>query len=308
MWWWLLISAVVLSALPLAVWLAGERGHLALPSTRRAMREMGWRRLFSLQGWHLYLYGCWTRAYLGLLINHLFQRLGSRGRRGLAHRYHGKVLTLEHARSLLNVERAIPLQDLEQIIPYATARQLLLQAPPDIAVLECPCRAVSKTPCQPTQVCLVIGQPFVDLLVEHHPTTSRRITTDEALEILEAEHGRGHLHSAWFKDACLNRFFAICNCCKCCCGGIRAMTQYGIPMMASSGYVAEVDPVRCSACGRCAQACPFEAICLNAHAQVLADRCMGCGVCVGQCRSNAISLRREPARGIPLDVRQLMRA
>lgn len=83
------------------------------------------------------------------------------------------------------------------------------------------------------------------------------------------------------------------------------MTQYGIPMMASSGYVAEVEPAKCSACGRCEQACPFAAILLNAHAQVLADRCMGCGVCLGQCRSEAISLRREPARGIPLDVGQL---
>jgi hypothetical protein len=38
----------------------------------------------------------------------------------------------------------------------------------------------------------------------------------EALDLLRAEHERGHLHSAWFKDVMLNRFYAICNCCKCC--------------------------------------------------------------------------------------------
>jgi tetratricopeptide (TPR) repeat protein len=50
----------------------------------------------------------------------------------------------------------------------------------------------------------------------------------EAVEILEAEHRRGHVHAAYFKDACLDRFYVICNCCKCCCGGIDAMVSVGL--------------------------------------------------------------------------------
>ncbi|RPI50105.1 MAG: 4Fe-4S ferredoxin, partial [Chloroflexi bacterium] len=33
---------------------------------------------------------------------------------------------------------------------------------------------------------------------------------------------------------------------------------------------------------------------------------MGCGVCVAHCPQEAISLRREPARGIPLELHELM--
>jgi ferredoxin len=153
---------------------------------------------------------------------------------------------------------------------------------------------------------MVIGQPFVDFTIDHHPNSSRRLTQAEALELLEAEHKRGHLHTAWFKDACLDRFYAICNCCKCCCGGIEAMVKYGAPTMVSSGYVAKVDEANCTACGACEDACAFKAIKMNGSATVNWEKCMGCGVCQGQCPSEAISLVRDERKGIPLDIRLLV--
>ena len=299
------IGLTVVLSLLLAVWLIGERGHLMLPSLRRALREHGWWRMISPQGIHLFVYGRWTRLYLGLLIKHVVRWLGPSGKEWLADRYHGKVLTPDHARSIIQVDRTIPLRDLEQIVPYRTARELVLQGPADMAVMECPCRLMRSSPCQPTQVCLIVGQPFVDLVLEHHPGTSRRILPDEALEILIAEHRRGHVHSAWFKDACLNRFFAICNCCPCCCGGIEAMLRWGVRMMAPSGFAAQVDSDRCQGCGRCQSACAFGALQVNGRANVDVERCMGCGVCVDTCQQAALSLQREPSRGIPLDVRAL---
>jgi len=101
----------------------------------------------------------------------------------------------------------------------------------------------------------------------------------------------------------LDRFFAICNCCKCCCGGIDAMVNYGIPAMAASGYVAQVDHDLCDGCGECEAACAFSAIRVNGQAKVDADACMGCGVCEGLCISGAVSLVKDPDKGIPLDVR-----
>jgi hypothetical protein len=148
----------------------------------------------------------------------------------------------------MTLDQDIPLQDLEQIIPYPMARDLVLKGPPDVAVYECPCRHNRANSYQPIQVCMAIGQPFVDFLLEHYPKVSRRLDQSEALELLEAEHERGHLHSAWFKDACLDRFYPICNCCGCCCGGIEAMVKYDIPMVASSGYVVQVDETLCTAC------------------------------------------------------------
>jgi ferredoxin len=295
-----------LVATALTLWLIGERGQPILPATRAALQQYGYWRLATLQGIHLYVYGCWPRTYIGILVNRLAPHLGRRGRQYVADHYHGKVLTSDQARAIVTVNRELPLRDLEHIVPYPVARELVLTGSPDIAVLRCPCRQASPHPCKPMDVCLIVGQPFVDLVLEHHPTTSRRLTQDEALEILRAEHQRGHVHSAWFKDACLNRFFAICNCCPCCCGGIQMMVRNGVSMMASSGYVARVDPPRCVGCGSCEDACPFHAIAVQGVAHVDTGRCMGCGVCEAACRRIAIQLFRDPAKGAPLDVRALL--
>lgn len=302
----ILVVVGLVLVIGLGLWLVGERGRPMRGSTWRMLRAGGLRRIFDFSGLHGYVYGRWTNRYIRLLLK-LVPRLSPRRREWLAERYHGKLLTGEQAEAVIRVDRDIPLQDLDQVIPYSRARNLVLQGPPDLAVFECACRHARDNPCQPTQVCLVVGQPFVGFILEHHPKTSRRLTQAEALELLHAEHERGHLHSAWFKDACLDRFYSICNCCRCCCGGIQAMTRLGMPMLSSSGYVARVDEAACAACGTCAEACPFEAIQVNGRAVVNWERCMGCEVCVGQCPNKALSLVRDERKGLPLDVRLLSR-
>jgi ferredoxin len=301
----LIILAVVLVG-GMVLWLYGERWRLLRPSTWRFMQVAGLRRILNLSSLHGYVYGRWVREYLNLLLNHIIPRLGPRGKKWLTNHYHGKVLTPELARAIVTHNHDIPLQNIEQIIPYPFARDLVLKGPPDVAVFQCGCRQIRDKPCEPIQVCMVIGQPFVDFVVEHHPDSARRLTQAEALELLEAEHKRGHLHSAWFKDACLDRFYSICNCCKCCCGGIEAMLKHGAPSMVSSGYVAKIDEKSCTACGTCEDACAFKAITMNGNATVNWEKCMGCGVCQGQCPSEAISLVRDERKGIPLDVRLLV--
>ena len=200
------------------------------------------------------------------------------------------------------------LTDLEHLIPYALARDIVLQNPDHIVVLECPCRAARPNPCLPLDVCLIVGEPFASFVMEHHPRRARWITQGEAVEILHAEQQRGHVHHAFFKDAMLGRFYAICNCCSCCCGAMQAH-QHGTPMVASSGYVALVDVDLCAACGLCADYCQFAALSLDgSHAVVDPDACMGCGVCVATCTQEAISLLLDPARGQPLAIRELIAA
>ena len=293
-----LATLVVLFVGLLVLWLFGERWRFFRPSTRSMLGEGG-----SLHG---YVYGRWTNQYIHVLINWLMPRAKSGGWTSLSDHYHGKVLTQEEAEAIVSAKKDIPLRDLEQIVPYPAARNLVLKGPPEVVVYECGCRHARAKSCQPTQVCMIIGKPFTDFILEHNPHSSRRLTHAEALELLRAEHERGHLHSAWFKDACLDRFYAICNCCKCCCGGIEAMTKYGIRMMTSSGYVAEVNQELCNLCEACVDACPFEA--LSANEKGLErnwEACMGCGVCVEKCPLEAISLVRDEKKGIPLDVRAL---
>jgi len=301
----LLIIVIILVA-GAGLWLYGERWRPLRSSTWKMMREGGLRGLLNFNGLHGYVYGRWIKEYINILINHVIPHLGPKGKKWLAGHYHAKILTPELARAIITHDHDIPLQKIEQIIPYPFARDIVLKGPPDVAVFQCGCRQIRENPCQPIQVCMVIGQPFVDFIVDHHPNSSRRLTQAEALDLLEAEHKRGHLHSAYFKDACLDRFYAICNCCKCCCAGIEAMVKYEAPTMVSSGYVAKVDEANCNGCGSCEEACAFKAIKMNGNATVTWEKCMGCGVCQGQCPSEAISLVRDERKGIPLDVRLLV--
>jgi Pyruvate/2-oxoacid:ferredoxin oxidoreductase delta subunit len=285
--------------------LVAERGRLLRRSTLRMMQEGGAQRLRDRTFLHTYLYARWPREYIGFALRYMLPRYDDAARQGAANAYHGKVLPTPLAKRLVSVQRDIPLRDVERVLPYPVARNLVLQGPPDIVAFECPCRGTRPNPCQPTQVCMIVGQPFTDFVLEHHPTRSRRLTTAEAVDLLEAEHQRGHVHAAYFKDAMLNRFYAICNCCRCCCGGIEAMTQRHVPMMTASGFVAQVDTTRCAACGNCERACAFDAVHVNrevGHAEVDWQACMGCGVCDGQCSRDAIHLVRDERKGIPLDV------
>jgi ferredoxin len=275
---------------------------------------------------HGYVYGRWTHLYIAIGTGRhpLAKKLAplaawveARATRkknesatletiSMADTYHGKTMPLEQVKKLVTVKEDISLPDLEQVIPYKRARAIILKNPDHIVALNCPCRSAKPNPCLPLDVCLVVGEPFASFVVEHNPTQTRWITQDEAVDIITAEDARGHVHHAFFKDAMLGRFYAICNCCSCCCGAIHAH-QHGTPMLASSGYVAQVDEDSCAACGTCAETCQFGALALGELLmEVDLERCMGCGVCVDKCPQQAISLLREESKPAPLEIYELM--
>jgi ferredoxin len=307
-----------------------RRSGIVRSGSRALWREGRRTRGYSFGDFlHGYVYGRWPYLYIGLATGErglprvlaplvraagrLF--LGSRSgesveasRRRLADRYHGKVVPTDAAEQLVTLDVPVELRDLEQIIPYATARDIVMREPDHIVALECPCRSVRKDPCLPLDVCLIIGEPFASFVAEHHPEKSRWITPQEAVDVLRAERDRGHVHHAFFKDAMLHRFYAICNCCPCCCGAMQAFGS-GTPMLAPSGYVSTVDEARCVDCGACAEVCPFGALSMEDGALVIDDdACMGCGVCVAKCPQEALSLSQDPAKGEPLRIRELLAA
>jgi len=291
--------------------------------TREAQRTPGFTRFDWLHG---YVYARWPYLYIGTALgeNRLakvvhplvgaWSRLfpakaddgGSAASTGFADTYHGKVVPLEAATRLVTVQRDITLTDLEQVIPFAVARDIVLRSPDHIVALECPCRAARSDPCLPLDVCLIVGEPFASFIAEHHPGRSRWITQDEAVEVLKAEQERGHVSHAFFKDAMLGRFYAICNCCSCCCGAMQAH-QHGTPMLISSGYTSLVESGLCSDCGTCSLHCQFSAITMqDGIAAIDQDLCMGCGVCVAHCPQDAITLQRDASKGVPLEIHELM--
>ncbi len=298
--------------------------RLVRPSTRAFYREGRRTPGYSLLDFaHGYFYGRWVYEYLGAKPASLFFRpflsLGAwllarsarkttteTGHHPIADRYHGKVVPLDAAERLVTLDVGLELRGLEQVIPYPIARDIVLKNPDHIVVIECPCRAGRVHPCLPVDVCVIVGEPFASFIAEHHQKRSRWITQAEAVEILRAEHERGHVHHAFFKDAMLGRFYAICNCCSCCCGAMEAFA-HGVPMLASSGYVSHLDAPSCIACGVCVGVCPFRALEMGeTSVRVDEARCMGCGVCVSKCPRGALSLVRDPTKGEPLDVRELV--
>lgn len=276
-----------------------------------ALREAGFNPVTIL---HSAFYAA-TVTYLRVLKT--IVKIGpQRFRTYVGETYHSKVVRLDDARKLITINRDIELRNLDQLLPYRHARDIILHNPHNIVVYECPCRGQKKEPCRPTDVCLVVGDPFVDLLRMFQPFRSRRISPEEAVRILREEDERGHVHTAWFKRTMLNRFYALCNCCKCCCLGMKFMAEHRVNMILPSGYRSMIGE-DCSGCGACTRFCQFDAMELipvsdngsgRKRCHVIRERCFGCGICESKCTHGAISLVRDPEKGIPLDIEALAHA
>jgi ferredoxin len=297
------------------------------PSARAFFEEgraegMSWAELI-----HGYAYARWPYLYIGgatgrrtaagILLLPLILLLArhrppfppkNRPHPDWADSYHGKAVPLEEASRLVRVDRAVELRDLEQVVPYALARDIVLKNPERITLLDCPCRVVREKHCEPVSVCLIVGEPFASFILEHPPGRAPALTAAAGGRLRTGGDARGHVHHAFFKEAMLGRFYAICNCCSCCCGAMQAQ-RHGIPMLCSSGFLCRVDAEACVGCGLCLSSCQFQALSVrDKRCTVDVSKCMGCGVCASHCAKSALSLVRAPEKGEPLEIRKLLGA
>lgn len=226
--------------------------------------------------------------------------------------YHAKVVKFADAMKLVSQKEDINIPVPEQVVPFKIARDIILQNPESVAVGRCPCRAAVENPCipEPMEVCLFVGDPIASFIHTNNQQF-RKCTPEEAMRVLEYSRDQGLVHTAWFKKELGNCFHMICNCCDCCCMGVKMwnLLEGTVPIMAPSGYVAEVSE-DCVGCGSCVDEvfCHFKAIAMNDEgdkAVVNFDKCMGCGVCENRCPDGAIHLRRESSKGEPLDIDEL---
>jgi Pyruvate/2-oxoacid:ferredoxin oxidoreductase delta subunit len=301
--------------------LSGE-GDPVKESTKSFFKIHGWRHPILFV--HGYVYFNWIDYYIKTLmtIARRYIRVLPRGRfifDYFFNRYHCKVLTEEQAEKLLRLDHDIEVdpERSARIIPYSHASGIILNQPQNIVVMDCACRLErGDENCRPYDVCIAIGEPVASFWLEHGAERlhARKISADEALEILRRERERGSIPTAWFKDAAGNRFFSICNCHPDSCGALESariarMLQVDDPPMitAPSGYSARVDRSLCRGCGNCMEACPFKAISKDGEdkAVIIYDLCMGCGICVDKCEQDACSLVCDERKGIPFDVQEL---
>ncbi len=205
------------------------------------------------------------------------------------------------------VHRVIPVQKSLQtelnVQPYENAAEIV-RAAQAWGVLDCVCRkqkALIGQPCgHPLDVCMILSQtPGAFDQAEG----IRALTLEEALATLQRAAEAGLVHSV---SNSREDLWYICNCCTCSCGILRGMVDLGLSgVVASSGFVSQVDEEACIACGVCADTCPFTAITVEDVARIDALRCAGCGLCVPACPTSALSLVRRPDAGpdtLPADL------
>ncbi len=217
--------------------------------------------------------------------------------------YHGKVLALKEAKKIITLNQEISKTNTERIIPFDKAKDIIIKNPESLAVMECVCRLQKKDPCRPLDVCMVIGEPFVSFILDHGKTNTRKISKEEGLKILQRTEELGWIHTAWFKDAMGDRFYAICNCCQCCCLAMRVASIVKSRAIIPSGYLARIDEESCTGCGNCEAICPFKAVEIREDkALILYESCYGCGVCTSVCQNLAITLVKDSSKGEPFDV------
>ncbi len=228
--------------------------------------------------------------------------------------YHAKVVRLQEAIKLMTQKEDINIDVPERVVPFKYAKDIILHNPGSIALGVCACRAASLEPCLPEgqqEVCMFIGDPVAPFMIEHNQIF-RESSQEEAVKVLESAHEKGFVHTAWFKREIGNCFHMICNCCNCCCMGIKMwnLLEGTIPIMAPSGYVAEITD-DCMGCATCVDEafCHFNAISMNedgSKAVIDFNKCMGCGLCADRCPDGAINMRRESSKGEPLDIDELL--
>lgn len=235
----------------------------------------------------------------------------------LTSRYHGKVMILEDARKIINLNEnvSIPADIAKSVIPYEKAYQIIINNPDAIVVLPCSCRKARGHDCLPANKCLIIGEPFASFVLEQSKTAKPvRLTSGEAIELLNTCKANGFVSNAYCKDGAGNRMYAICNCCPECCVSIsahRLFRSLGLKesSLAQSGYLPKRNPEQCKGNGKCVAACPFGALSWkdgrNAQPVVDTDICMGCGSCAFVCSEKAITMTPAIEKGIPLDIHKL---
>ena len=193
--------------------------------------------------------------------------------------------------------RVIPAQSSvksEWIMPYDDIK-MLLKNMKSFRVRDCICRVqqelIGERKCDsPIHVCL-------NFAPVERPPSDRDITLQEALALIDETEKVGLVHTV---SNVAESFYYVCNCCGCCCGILRGITEYGIEnSVAAANYVAQIDPEKCAGCGTCIKRCQVKAISSKQAVSVVdPDKCIGCGLCVTGCIIHAAKLDRKPERKI----------
>jgi ferredoxin len=191
------------------------------------------------------------------------------------------------------IHRVIPAQSAvktEWILPYDKLKELMISCN-TFRVRDCICRKeqdlVGTRKCKfPLHVELIFytGPEPAD------PPAVPFVSREEALAVLDKTEKIGLVHTV---SNVAEGVYYVCNCCGCCCGILRGITEFGIEKsVAAANYFSVIDPEKCVGCGTCVRRCHMHATSLQNDISIVdTTKCIGCGLCVTGCPEEAVHLQ-----------------
>jgi len=203
-------------------------------------------------------------------------------------------------------EEAISAEEYLEVLDYEKASALIAQSD-RFAIGLCSCRHeklhLGKKSCDvPLETCSSFGAA-ADFMIRNN--LAREVGRSEMTENFARSREMGLVLNV---DNVRKNMKFVCHCCKCCCLPLLGISKFGYAnAVVTSSYIAEIRD-ECLGCGKCAAACPIDAIKMHAvaepqsrkkkEARVDSSLCIGCGVCALKCPNRACVLTKRQQRVI----------
>lgn len=149
-------------------------------------------------------------------------------------------------------------------VSYEEVSYWIEKSAPSLAIADCQCRRFRRMVGEGTddlegEWCMELGK-YAESCIR--VGKARRITKEEAYDILREAEERGYVHQLSNIDGPDHSIF-ICNCNWDTCMALKTSWYTGTPNLSRSNYISEVNKDKCVACGGCVEVCPQNAVTLG---------------------------------------------